>query len=67
MPKAARSFRLTPVERELSDADLDAVVGAALRRARLVDDLKEALMAHDTSRVYEAGWKVCGLEAEKGP
>jgi hypothetical protein len=38
-----------------------------LRRARLVDDLKEALMAHDTSRVYEAGRKVCGLEAEKEP
>lgn len=63
MPKRKEAaLSLVPVARELSDDDLGVIVEAAQRRAALVGELREALLAGDDVRALRLARRVAGLE-----
>jgi hypothetical protein len=62
MAKPRAPFRLAPVERELSESDLELIVAAARQRAALVAELAGALAAGDHERALELARRVCGLD-----
>ncbi len=47
---------------ELTERDLDAIVGIALRRAQLMKSLRDALQAGDDNLSLKLARQACGLE-----
>jgi hypothetical protein len=64
MPRAARSFHLEPVARELTDEALAGIVDAALRRAALVRAMRDALQTGDDQHALELARELVGLEKQ---
>jgi hypothetical protein len=50
---------------DLTDRDLEEIISIAMRRAKLVDDLTEALKKCDSLKALELARQVCGLPQEK--
>ena len=48
----------------LTDRDLEEIISIARRRAKLVDDLTEALKKSDPLKALELARQVCGLPQE---
>ena len=62
MPRKRPAVTLTPVMREVTDDDLTVIVEAARKRAELVADMREALIAGDSALALRLARRVAGLE-----
>ncbi len=64
MPNKRSAILALPVVREVTDDELVAIVDAAQRRAALVAEMREALMAGDRELALSLARRVAGLERE---
>ena len=63
MPKRKQpSISLVPVARELTDDDLGAICEAARKRAALVGEMRQALLAGEDALALKLARRVAGLE-----